>query len=205
MTTIVSVKPQYGVNYKDGFIGFIYNDSSFISLGISWFTNWERGQNPDVPNIPISHTLIVTGPNECVEANFPKIKRSLLTDYFNDPHNHIFFRKPVGLNDDISKRIIDTAYSKIGKLYDWTLLIGHTISNSFIGIILDVLTKGKSKEFFTNLFNKKNRMICSELAAYCLNEQPEYKGKGTLLKKLSSIDPQQFFQDKVIFTPWKGQ
>jgi hypothetical protein len=99
--TIVIVKPEYGLNYTKGFIGFTFDDQSFVSNGIAWFTRWEEGENPDA-----------------------------------------------------------------------------------------------------RLFNKKRRFICSELAAYALNQQPEYHGKGILAQRPFSIDLQELFQDRVIFEPW---
>ena len=55
----------------------------------------------------------------------------------------------------------------------------------------------------SKLLNNEKRWICSELAAYCLDEQREYRGKGVLAKPEDTIDPQELFEDEVIFEPWK--
>jgi hypothetical protein len=206
---VVSVKPEYGVNYKEGYIGFTFDDDSFLSTGIAWFTNWERGVNPDVPNIPISHVFVVTGPDECVEAYVPKVRITKLSNYFTDPHKHIFFRKPINLDDSIAKGITDTAKSEVGKSYDYFLIIGHIISDSFIGRALDNLSKGWFRKFCSEVFDTRQGFICSELAGHSMSSQPMYKGKGVLAKPMKTIDPVELFQDRVIFTPWtieiKGQ
>jgi len=55
------------------------------------------------------------------------------------------------------------------------------------------------------LLNNEKRWICSELAAYCLDEQREYRGKGILAKPEDTIDPQELFEDETIFEPWKSE
>jgi hypothetical protein len=102
---IVSVLPEFGVNYNVGYIGFTYTDNSFISKGIAWFTRWAKGENLDVPNVPLSHVIVVTGPDTCAEATVPRSKETPIQEYFDAPHTHIFFRKPVGWTDDLGKRI----------------------------------------------------------------------------------------------------
>ena len=37
-----------------------------------------------------------------------------------------------------------------------------------------------------------------------MNEQPEYKSKGILAKAGYEIDPQELFQDAIIFAPWNA-
>ena len=203
--TIISVKPEYGVNYKEGFIGFTFDDSSFLSMGISWFTRWEKGVNPDVPNISISHCFVVTGPDSCVEAWVPYVRKSKLSDYFNNPHLHVSFRKPKSMSDEMGKSIAEAATSQIGKSYDVLLIIGLLLTNTFVGKFLEKITNGWSKKLLTNLFNKRKAYICSELVGYAMSTQPQYKGQGILNGSLSSTDPQSLFEDRVIFEPWSEQ
>lgn len=198
----VSVKPQYGLNYRDGFIGFTFDDSSFLSSGIVWFTSWEQGQNSDVPNIPVSHVFVVTGENQCVEAWVPKVRISSLSDYFNNPHKHVCFRKPNGMTDEIAQQIVKTSLSEVGKSYNYTLIIGHAISDSWVGRMFDSITGGKFHILVTSFFNTRWGFMCSQLASYCMNLISQYKGRGVLKDKVSSIDPQKLFQSKEIFEPW---
>jgi hypothetical protein len=50
--------------------------------------------------------------------------------------------------------------------------------------------------------------ICSELAAYCLDSQPEYQSKGVLATPDFAIDPQMLFEgapdaaSKHVFEDW---
>ena len=202
---MTSVKPLFGINYNIGDIGFIFVDNEITSIGIAWFTDWEKGKNPDVPQIPVSHVVIVTGEDECVEALPLKVRKSTLSKYFNNTHAHISFRRPVNLMDDVVKDIVNDAYSTIGGLYNIFLIIGHFLSDNWFGRLLYKWTEGKSKIFFTKLFYIRNTWNCSQLVGYCLNNRPQYKGQGVLVNDLYSLDPQEVFQDRIIFVPWKKE
>lgn len=199
---IVSVLPEFGVNYNTGYIGFTYNDDSFISKGIAWFTRWDQGKNPDVPDVPLSHVVVVTGNGSCAEATTPRSKETPLAEYFNDPHVHIFFRKPVTWTEDLGKRISWSALCRVGATYGYTSIVGHAIANSFFGKALGFVTFGLTTKAFKRAFDKKNQFICSEYAALAMQDQAELKGKGVLKQKACEIDPQMLFTDKVIFEPW---
>ena len=200
--TVVSVKPEYGVNYSKGYLGFTFTDGSFISAGIAWFTKWDRGTNPDVPRIPLSHVFIVSGENECIEATMPEVMRSPLTKYFDAPHTHVVFRKPVGLDDDIATRIVAVAEERIGCGYGYSLIVGHALANSLFGKLLGVITGGWSSRAMENLFDNRHQYICSELGSTALNEQPEYAGKGVLAHPPYTINPEALFNTKDVFDPW---
>jgi len=200
--SIVSVKPEFGVNYDVGYVGFTYTDKSFISVGVAWFTRWTKGG--DVPHLPISHALVVTGDGQCVEAHIPKVRRTALSVYFDDPHSHIVFRKPVGWTPEMGKAIAAAAEKRVDVPYGTALIAGHLLANSFLGKFLGVVTGGRSSRFFERLFESKRQLICSELAATCLREQPALAHLGLLDQKQSfEIDPQMLFQDDKLFVPWK--
>lgn len=203
--TIVSVKPQFGVNYKVGYIGFTFTDNNFISNGIAWFTRWEKGLNPDVPNINISHTFIVDGENECIEATSPTVCVSPLSKFFDNPHTHVCFRKPLGMTELTGHLMALDASHQLGKPYDYSLIVGHAIDDTFLGKLFDKITDDKGRDFLTWVFNNKGRFICSELIAAAMRNRPEYAGKGVLTKPPYSIDPQQLFQSREIFVPWSDE
>ena len=69
MNMPISVRPEYGANYKLGDIGFTFIDDNFISLGVAWFTKWDQGKNTDVPDVPVTHCFIVSGEDECIDLN----------------------------------------------------------------------------------------------------------------------------------------
>lgn len=195
---ISSQEPRYGENYARGYIGFTYYKTSLISRGITYFTRWDR-----MGDIRVSHALVVVGENECVEAHMQKgVVRSALSTYFNNSKCQIFFRKPVGLSPTIADRIVTAAEREVGKTYDRSLIISEAAKGTFLGYLINRKFGGSPDRLVSQLFNKDNRWICSELAAYVLDEQPEYKNKGCLSNPNETIDPQELFEDDVIFTPW---
>lgn len=202
MTETVSVSPQFGVNYRVGDIGFTFTDNSFVSMGIAWFTKWDQGTNPDVPNIPVSHVFVVSGENECIEATLPKVKRTPLDYYFEKNHTHVFFRRPVGLTDEIGDRIVAAAATKVGLRYGTVQLVGHAIAGSIPGKVLGFLSFGLFTKIAKSAFEKKSQFICSELGAYALDEQPEYHDKGVLSEPTHSINPVRLFNTTEVFKPW---
>jgi hypothetical protein len=67
------------------------------------------------------------------------------------------------------------------------------------------LSKGSLEKAFCEVLDCPESFICSELAAYALDEQPEYRDKGVLAFPNSAINPQNLFEDNVIFEPWKNE
>lgn len=193
-----SREPNYGTNYDAGYIGFTYDKSNIISKGIAYVTRWTR-----MHAIKVSHALIVSGENECIEAHAQNgVRRAPLSTYFDDPHTQIFFRKPVGLTPDLAKQIVNTATEQIGCAYDLDLILAQLEANTAMGNLLRrILGKG-FEEKVCRLKDHPDRWICSELVAHCLDAQKEYKDKGVLAFSDATIDPQELFEDDLIFTPW---
>ncbi len=195
---VISLDPEYGKNYDIGYVGFTYSATNIISNGIAYFTRWAR-----MSQIKTCHALLVTGENECIEAHAQGgVKKTPLSSYFNDEHTQIFFRKPIDLTDVIAKAIAITAEHELGCKYDIKLIGSQAFSNSHLGKLIKDIFGGKPEEIISKLVNNDNRWICSELVAYCLDEQPLYKGRGILGKPADTIDPQELFEDSIIFQPW---
>lgn len=192
-----AIKPIYGDNYKKGYVGFTYTQNNIVAKGIAYFTRWER-----LSDIRVSHALIVTGENSCIEAD-KTVHEASLERYFNDPHCCICFRKPANLTEPLADRIIHTLKPELGKKYDFLLIPAQAIAGSVLGKALNILTKGKFEAFLCKRLNQKHKWICSELVAYALNQQTEYSGIGILRDKHESISPQELFEDQRIFEPWK--
>ncbi|MEI6209759.1 MAG: hypothetical protein WCP20_23485 [Desulfuromonadales bacterium] len=135
------VAPEFNKNYTIGSIGFSYNVTSPVSKGIAWFTRWDR-----MSDIKVSHALVVTGANECVEASASKnrVGCASLDEYFNDEHCLIFFRKPVHLTSEIAQKIVQTAKEQVGKRYDYSLIAAQAVTGSFIGHLINDIFKGDS-------------------------------------------------------------
>ncbi|KPJ91175.1 MAG: hypothetical protein AMJ53_12195 [Gammaproteobacteria bacterium SG8_11] len=197
---LTSIKPMYGENYNEGYIGFTYYKTNFVCNGIAYFTRWSR-----VSDIKVSHALIVTGENQCVEATFTKgVVQSDLAHYFDDPTCQIFFKKPNGLTKAIADKIVELAKKEVGTEYDTRLIASQALQGSHIGKLINSIFNGSPDRIVSKLLNNDNCWICSELVAYCLDEQLEYKNKGILSKPNETIDPQELFEDQVIFKAWKS-
>jgi len=193
-----SLVPTYGDNYKAGYIGFTHSGSNLVARGITWFTRWSR-----LSDLHVSHVLVVTGENECVEAVMDKgVVKSPLDKYFNDPRTQIFFRKPRKCSATVGTRIAETALAQVGTRYDHLLLAAQMLEGSFLRRWIHSAFRESPDRFVGRLLNRDERWICSELAAYCLDCQPEYADKGVLAQPHYAIDPQELFEDQEIFASW---
>lgn len=197
---VTDLAPDYEVNYKTGYIGFLNKGADVTSIGIAYFTGWDM-----ISDIHVTHTLIVAGEDQCIEADMVNntVKVCTLSKYFNDPNCQIFFRKPIFFNDSVGYAIAHKASLEVGKEYDFGAILTQGLSGSFPGRMLDRLLTGKLEELLGNLLNHPDKWICSELVAYTLDEQLFYRDKGILKRPNSTISPQELFQDTEIFAPWK--
>ncbi|MFO7936054.1 MAG: hypothetical protein R6V06_00360 [Kiritimatiellia bacterium] len=198
---ISSKIPAFGDNYKIGYIGFTFHHNSVVSRGIAYFTRWAR-----MNQIRVSHTLIVVERNRCVEAE----KRTGVTEqpldkYFDETKTSIFFRKPRRYKNALGLKIAETALEQVGSRYDKSLIIAQIMQGCLTGRWVRSIFGDKPDEFISYLLNSDDKWICSELAAYVLNSQPEYKNKGILRKPEFTIDPQELFEDDLIFCKWRGR
>jgi hypothetical protein len=199
--------PVYGdgpnANYNIGYIGFsgVIGNPGPVSQGIAYFERWEK-----MSNISVSHALVVTGENECVEAIIGRgVARDPLDAYFNNPQARIFFRKPKGYTSDIGAAIAKVAQSQVGLKYDDILLGAFLLRGTFLGHWIEQLFGNQPAANVNDLMHTQHKWICSELAAYCMEEQPQYTNQGVLANHVDAIDPQDLFEDNVIFEPWNNQ
>ncbi|MEI6033734.1 MAG: hypothetical protein WCS65_05580 [Verrucomicrobiae bacterium] len=197
--SVQSLAPEFGENYKPGYIGFTHAGSPQLSTGIAYFTRWSR-----LSDIHVSHALVVTGENECVEVLGGKgAAKSPLDRYFDDPKTHIFFRKPRKCTSGVGQRLAEAALAQVGTKCDSLLLAAQMLDGSFLRRwLLSHFHEGRDR-FVGRLLNRDSRWLCTELAAYCLDCQPEYAGKGVLATPSYAIDPQELFEDQEIFASWR--
>jgi hypothetical protein len=197
-----SITPQFGENYAEGYIGFTYVGGR-LSEGIAYFERWER-----LSDIRVSHTFVVSGPNECIEAHIDTgVARSTLSKYFDDPNTQVFFRKPIGLTVNTAGEIAEAAESKIGCRYDTGLIFADGLADTFLGHWLNKIFRQWPARIVSAIVARLTgtQMICSELVAYALAQLPEYKNTGILRQPLFTIDPQALFEDQTIFETWVNQ
>lgn len=193
------VAPRFGDNYRVGYIGFTHSSRDPVAKGIAHFTRWSR-----LSDIHVSHALVVTGEGECVEALIDKgVVKSPLSKYFDCSRTEIFFRKPRKLGSALGARIAEAALAQVGTRYDHLLLAAQMLEGSFLRRWILSAFRESPDHFVGKLMNREDRWICSELAAYCLDCQPEYADKGVLARPHYAIDPQELFEDHEIFAAWK--
>ncbi len=79
--------------------------------------------------------------------------------------------------------------------------MGDLLADSEVGHAINEVL-GDKPEDIVNAALGRGDFICSELGAYALASQPEFAGKGVLAGPLDAIDPQELFEDQVLFEPW---
>jgi hypothetical protein len=137
-------------------------DNNLISLGICMFTEEE------LCNIKVSHSFYTVDGKTIIEAEGEGVVMSDPKKYFDNPHIHVFFKKPKNLNPEYIKTMTDYAFTLVGKPYDYGLFI-----NFLWQWILKKLHIPISKKD-PPLLDNPNAMVCSEVSASTLNQITEY-------------------------------
>lgn len=194
----IAIRPVWGDNYRPGFVGFTFNDHSFVSKGIVYFTRWDR-----MSDFKASHTLIATGEDACVEAQGKGVVEDSLSKYFDDLRYAIAFRKPMGWTPELGDRIVASVRQHIGKKYGYALIVGNAITHSTVGRLFGKITRGWTTRVISKWFDGKKQEICSETVALALQDQPELANLGILKQHANTITPQMLFEDDELFEEWK--
>jgi hypothetical protein len=150
-------------NYGAGMVGFSFRDNNLISQGICIFTREE------LSTINVSHSFYTVDGHTIIEAEAEGVIMSDPEKYFNNPHIHVFFRKPIHLNPDYTKTMTDHAFSLVGRPYDWGLFINFLYQWFVIKILRREIDKKNPP-----LLDNPNAFMCSEVSASSLNKIPEY-------------------------------
>jgi hypothetical protein len=152
--------------------------------------------------IAVSHAFIVTGPDEITQAHVDTgVATASLSALMQDSNVNVYFRIPTGFTPELGLRIAESARSYLGEKYDKTDILGMALNDTVTGRLLNKLFRGDPERLSAMLLAHQGREICSELAAKSLNNQPEFKGHGVLSQPLSAIDPQELFEDQILFAP----
>jgi hypothetical protein len=104
-----------------------------------------------------------------------------------------------------ASRIAETALAQDGTRYDHLLRAAQILEGSFLRRWIHSAFRESPDRLVGRLLNRDPRWICSELAAYCLDCQPEYADKGILAQPDYAIDPQELFEDGEIFAAWRNE
>jgi hypothetical protein len=183
---------SYGDTYNNGYIGFTYRDNNIFSKGIMLFTKEEADK------ICVSHSFIVRDDKLLIEASIHGVQYRLLTDYFDNPHIHVFFKKPINLDKDRANRIIAHAESHLGCRYDYGL-----IAYFFKKYLLNKLGYKSSLLGRYSMFDNPNKFLCSEFVADSISSVSEYMSLFPLNSmNPAEIDPMMLFRSP-LFKEWK--
>jgi hypothetical protein len=188
--------PQFPIDYNIGHIGFTYV-RGFTSAGVAYFERWHR-----LGPVQVTHTLVVSGDNECIEAHLDEgVARVSLDKYFDDPGCRIFFRRPRGWTPDLGARIAAAAAAQLGSRYNTSLILAEAAGDTWLGHWCNRLLRAWPNRLLSRVLDRPGRWICSQLVAHALRQQPELQNLGVLRLPPDTIDPQQLFDDPQIFEP----
>jgi hypothetical protein len=185
----------WGVNYKPGYVGFTVTRDSLIAQGISWFQKWDWLHGLPLP----THTFIVTGEDETVEAFPDGVKCGTMRHYIDDPDVCILVRRPLDYSLDMGWGIVREAKLHIGEKYGFGLIAGMAVTNSLLGKALSWATRGWFARTVEGWADGKKSQICSELVARALQAQPQLNGVGILADRPATITPMELFKDCLCF------
>lgn len=205
-----TLKPNFGVNYDVGYIGFTSRSDDPVAAGIAWFERWDVPDTDDWPHHPsvpdgivVEHALIVSGPDECIEAHAGTgVQKSTLSKYWNDPHCRIFFRKPRNCSRTLGQDIVISAQRRIGDRYGYGVIVADALANTFLGHCLNAALFNGPNWLISKLLDRKGAEVCSQLAVEVLQENLPHV--GILAEPARMVTPQALFEDAVIFEPWKN-
>jgi hypothetical protein len=207
--------PQFGVDYDIGWIFFV-NENTAVADGIAWFERWDRNgrervgvtedrrngdlRYADTPKprfAPVIHTGVCAGEDRCYEAHWETgVSIGTLSNYFGGP---IYFRRPHGWTVTTGVHIAAAAAGKLGCKYNKGLILAQFLANTLFGHFVNALCRNRINDKVSAWLDRRNEYICSELCAYALNEQPQYRGRGVLAQPLDTISPQMLFDDPVLW------
>lgn len=177
-----------------GFIGFTF-EPGIVSAGVAFAERWNRRGD-----IKVSHTLVVSGPDECIEAHLDEgVARVSLDKYLGDPNCRIFFRQPRDWNPELGARIASAAATQIGCRYNTSLILAQAAADTWFGHWCNRVLRRWPDRIFSKALDRRGHWICSQLVAYALAQQPEFHERGILCQPLDTIDPQQLFEDDQLF------
>lgn len=192
-----TARPEFGKDYDLGWVGFV-RGPSLLSTAIAYLTRRDKAGD-----IVVTHSFLVTGPDECVEANLPVgvVTSGLAEAYLDRDDGQVIFRKPRGLTPNVARRVVERAKREVGAKFDIIGIAAEGLGGTFLGYLVNSLFSNKPKELMAGLLHEKGQWICSDLVMYCYREEPAYRGKGVLAHPVGTVSPQALFEDDELFEP----
>jgi hypothetical protein len=191
-------RPAFGKDFGLGWVGFVYCPGRLLSGGIAYLTRRAKKNA-----VTVSHAFLVTGPNECIEANLPVgvVTSDLAKDYLDRDDLVVLFRKPLGLTSAIARRVVSSARAQVGAKFDVGGIAAEGMHGTFLGHLITSLFGDKPRELIAGLLHQDGRWVCSELVAYCLRQVPRYRERGVLVRPPGTVSPQELLEDSALFEP----
>ncbi|QDT38556.1 hypothetical protein [Stratiformator vulcanicus] len=190
--------PEYGKDYGRGWIGFNHAGSWFSSA-IAHVQRWDKKEDID-----ISHVLIVSGEDECIEAAYPKgvVRTGLTEGYWDKTDRYVVFRQPKDLTEDIADQLIETAERELGNKFDYSSVANMAVQKNFVGWMINKMFFNKPAELADKLNTDDDEWVCSSLAAYCMAQIDQYEDAELLQRPPGVISPQELFEADGLFEPF---
>lgn len=157
----------------------LVSGKGFISRGIKWFTNSKY-----------SHVALYIGGGEgyVIEATAAGVEKNKFSSLLKGADG-ICIRRYPGLTIEQVELIKQKAYGLLYENYDFL---------QFLSMVPYFLLRKIGITWNALLFNKRTKMICSELFGVC------YYAAGILfkssMKKLKSLTPEDLYSDKKLIT-----
>jgi hypothetical protein len=200
--SVPSAKPIWGKHYHAGWSGFSFTDDAFISEGIAVFENPLVLFGARVP----SHTWIVTGPDECIEAQGKGVVRASMSERFANTNCMVWFRCPSFYDSVVAEEIVKGAEQELGKKYNYAMIGAHAASNTLIGRALNFITRRWYEKILTHIADKKSADICSMVTGYAMQRSHSLmawlgSNRGVLAREAHQLKPSDLDTDRRIYRP----
>lgn len=197
MTNFKHSLNRFGKDFDLGWVGFVHSNN-LLSQTIAYLTRGDK-----TGETTVSHTFLVTGQDECVEANYPVgvVETRLSEAYLGRPDRQVVFRRPKELTQKVANRLVKRAKAQVGSGFDYGVFAASGLRGTFLGHLANTLFHDKPQDWVDQMLNRDDRWICSELVVYCLQKEARYRGQGVLSHSPGTVTPQQLFEDDEVFEP----
>ncbi len=189
-------RPTFGWNYAPGYSAFTVRQKDFVAAGIQWFERWDA--LPDVPSP--SHTFLLTGRDETIEAFGNGVHYGSLRAYLQDPNVALLVRRPKGWSPMMGEFLIGQAQVHLGEHYGYGLIAAHAVVNTYVGHLLTKLTGGWFERVVTRALDARQQEVCSELMARVLGAWPGFTGLE-VVQHPATVKPVELFRDRELYEP----
>lgn len=172
----VGDKPKYGKDYFPGCHGFTMQPGKFTTHNIAMATARDKYQEH---RLVATHTFIVTGENEIVEAVVPYVTIAQLLPLFDDYGVLVWFEAPRGHTPKSLNATVDLAYAAAEQRvkYDTAGLFGFTL----------VSEKGRGEK--PNFMENSSRYFCSEMGATIYRDTASLMASNAAMNIFRNLHP----------------